>query len=126
MKRTALIALISMVALAPAAGEAAKGKTKKSCPKEALCVWTKAGFAGKRVVVKDDGVSNAIANKINNKASSIKNRFGETIRIYDKRNANGELRCVGGVGQVDDLGGSYNFDNRAASSKVLNGPTPCF
>ena len=126
MKKAALIALIGMVTLTPAAGEAAKGKPKKSCPKEAMCVWTKAGYSGKRVVVQSPGVSNKIGNKINNRTSSIKNRFDQTIFIYDKRNATGDFRCVGGLDEVEDLGGSYDFDNLTTSSAIPENPGPCF
>jgi hypothetical protein len=125
MRKTALIAITGIVALAPAAGEAAKQGGQKSCPDNSICVWTKAGFSGQRVVVQGNGVSNKIGNKINNRTSSIKNRFGHTILIYDKRNATGEIRCVGGLGKVRNLGGSYNFDNRAASSEVPDDPGPC-
>src|SRR5687768_9002256 len=120
-----LIALIGMIALTPATGEAAKEQADKSCPNDAICVWTKAGYRGQRVVVQGEGVSNKIGNKINNKTSSIKNRFAQTIFIYDKRDATGESRCVPGLGKVRNLAGSYGFDNRVASSDVPNDPGPC-
>ncbi|MDX6587382.1 MAG: Peptidase inhibitor family [Solirubrobacterales bacterium] len=125
MKKAALIALIGMVALTPAAGEASKGKTDKSCPDDAICVWTKSAYRGERVVVQGNGVSNKIGNKINNEASSIKNRFDQTIFIYDKRDATGELRCLGSLDRVRNLGASYGFDNRVASSDVPNDPGVC-
>jgi hypothetical protein len=126
MKKAALIALIGTVALTPAAGEAAKGKTNKSCPDDAICVWTKAAYRGERVVVKGEGVSNKIGNKINNEASSVKNRFDQTIWIYDTQDATGEARCLGALDRVRDLGASYNFDDRVASSDVPGDPGPCF
>jgi hypothetical protein len=126
MKRTALIALISTLVLTPAVGEAAKGGADKSCPDDAICAWTKAGFEGKRVVISGKGVSNKIGNQINNKTSSIKNRFETTIFVYDKRNGAGESRCVGGLGRVRNLGGSYDFENRVASSDAPEDPGPCF
>ena len=125
MKETALIALIIMVALTPAAGEASKGKADKSCPDDAICVWTKSAYRGERVVVQAEGVSNKIGNKINNEASSIKNRFEHPISIYDKRDANGESRCLGALDRVRDLNAVYNFDNRTTSSDVPNDPEPC-
>lgn len=125
MKKATLVALIGIVALVPATGEAAKAKPKKSCPSEAICVWTKASFEGKRVVVKSEDVSNRIAKEINNKTSSIKNRFDQTILIYDKRNAKGEFRCLGAMEQVENLAGSYNYDNRTTSSDVPDDPGPC-
>ncbi len=125
MKRTALIALIGLVALTPAAGEAAKGKADKSCPDDAICAWTKSAYRGERIVVQGEDVSNKIGNKINNKTSSIKNRFGQTIWIYDKRDASGESRCLGALDRVRDLGASYAFDNRVASSDVPDDPEPC-
>lgn len=70
-------------------------------------------------------MSNKIGNKINNKTSSIKNRFGQTIWIYDKRDASGESRCLGALDRVRDLGASYAFDNRVASSDVPDDPEPC-
>jgi hypothetical protein len=114
------------LALTPAVGEAAKGGAKKSCPDNAICAWTKKGFEGKRVVVSGGGVSNKIGNQINNKTSSIKNGFETTIFIYDKRNAAGELRCLSGLGRVRNLGGSYAFDNRVASSNAPVDPGACF
>ena len=125
MKKTLLIATVALVTFTPPAGGAAKDTTTKSCPNDAICVWTKDNYRGKRVVVKSDNVSNKIGNTINNRTSSIKNRFGQTILIYDKRDAMGESRCVGGLGKVARLGDSYNFDNRATSSDVPDDPSPC-
>ena len=125
MKRTALIALIGLVALTPAAGEAAKGKADKSCPDDAICVWTKTAYRGERVVVQGEGVSNKIGNKINNKTSSIKNRFDRTIFIYDKRDAMGDSRCLLPLNKVRNLGASYGFDDRVTSTEVPEDPVPC-
>ncbi len=125
MKKALIITALAVVALSPAAGEAAKSKPKKSCPSDSVCVWTKKGFKGKRVVVDGPGISNKIGNRINNKTSSIKNRVDLTIFIYDKRDGQGERRCVDGMGGVRNLGGSYNFDNRATSSDIPDSPEAC-
>ena len=125
MKKAVLIATVALVALTPPMGGAANAKATKACPDDAICVWTKSNYRGKRVLVTGNDVSNKIGNQINNRTSSIKNRFDQTILIYDKRNATGEARCVGGLGKVRRLGASYNFDNRATSSDVPDDPGPC-
>jgi len=125
MKKTLIIATLALIALTPAAGDAAKSKGKSGCPDDAICVWKKADYQGKRLIVKGDGVSNKIGNKINNKTSSIKNGFDKTIFIYDKRNAKGESRCLGAKDKVADLAGSYVFDDLTTSSEVPDDPGSC-
>ena len=58
MRKTLMISAVALAALIPAAGEAAKAKADKSCPKDAICVWAKAGYRGERVVVQGEGMSN--------------------------------------------------------------------
>lgn len=126
MKRTATIVVAAVVALVPATGEAAKAKSTKRCPQDAFCVWSKPDYQGKKVVLTKNGVSNKIANQMNNRVSSTKNKFDLTVFIYDKRGAKGEIRCFSSNSKEADLGGSYNFDNRAASSLIPKDPEPCF
>jgi hypothetical protein len=123
MKKTALIAIAALLVIAPAAGEAAKaGKVKKSCPKEALCLWTKKDFKGKRMVVKDKGVTN-LPKAFNNRVSSLKSRYtggddGLSF-FFDKKNASddGDFRCYNeSIGKQPDLSGPLQlFDNRGSS-----------
>ncbi len=38
----------------------------------------------------------------------------------------GEIRCFGSGNKIADLGGSYDFDNEASSSKIPQQSKPCF
>jgi hypothetical protein len=127
MKKAALITIAAALALAPASGEAAQGKgSTKLCPDGAFCVWTKANYQGKKLVLTKKGVSNKIAKEMNNKVSSVKNRLDVTTYLYSKRDGKGEIRCFGDGQKLADLAGSCDFDNEASSSRIPKGPNPCF
>ena len=120
MKKSALIAALAIVAFAPAASEA-KAPASKGCPMNSLCVWTKPDYEGKKLVIKDEGASNKVANQMNNKVSSVKSRYsnsdGDAAYLFDRRNANGDYFCLGaGLGKkIPNLGPPYGFDNRTSS-----------
>ncbi len=128
MKRTALVALICLVALTPAAGEAAKGKAKKSCPKGAFCVWTKPNYEGKRKVFKEAGTYNL--GKFNNRVSSVKSKWaqGDLAYLYERRGGEGDFRCFSQGSDGSDLGHpNWSFDNEGSSVLLPDGDGPiCF
>jgi hypothetical protein len=99
----------------PKAGHGAKSHS--SCPDEALCVWSKKNYEGQRVkITKTGDVSNKLAHEMNNKASSLKNRFAMTGTLYDKKNGgSGEVYGFCDLDNVPDLG---LFDDLASSSVV--------
>ena len=103
------------------------GNTNKACPADALCVWARPGYKGKRVVVKQVGeVSNEVFDKMNDKASSVKNRWQYTSYLYSDVNGAGASRCVsGGGGKVRNLAGGYDFDNVVSSTMLSDKPVPC-
>ena len=132
MKKSALIAIVGIVTLVPATGEAAQGQSKKSCPKQAVCVWTKANFEGKRLVVKEKGTTN-LSPRFSNRISSVKSKYtgaeNDLAYLFDRRNTNGEFRCFGfDFSKVPDLGHpNWDFDNEGSSVLLPKdeGP-PCF
>ena len=89
----AVSALLSTVALAaaPAAGTAG---TPTGCPQGSYCLWTKQDYEGKRFVV-DTGKRINLPGRIDDKASSFKNRVGpdRVVYLYTGKNGNGARSC---------------------------------
>jgi len=118
MKKSALIAAIALIGFG-AATASAQASTK-TCPKNAMCLWAKENYTGKKTVIKEPGASN-VGKKMNNKTSSIKSRYtdseGELSYIFDKRGAKGDYFCLGGglATKLPMLGPPYLFDNKTTS-----------
>jgi hypothetical protein len=111
---TAVVVALNVV------GSAAAGV--KACPSKTLCVWEHADFDGKLVKITKKGVSNKLAEKMNNEASSVINNFNKRAFLYDKRNAEGDRFCLAGGDQVPFIG---DFNDLASSSKVTKSDKLC-
>lgn len=122
--RFAVLALAATVAVAvvavPFGGPAAASQTEKgsACPNNAVCVYADPGGLGQRVVLKEFGVSNKLAKRMNNEASSAINIADGAIFFYDKRNAEGDRVCMA----PNDKGNlsTFGFEDRASSSKLTH------
>jgi hypothetical protein len=98
----------------------ARGDT---CPDEKLCLWAGQKGSGQRVAVGGKGVSNKLANQMNNKATSLINNTGRRVLIHDKRDAKGELRCYDNMDDSEANFDSVGFDNVASSTRITKGDT---
>lgn len=85
MKRLFLISIAVALVVAPTAGEAASAKRGKACPDGAVCLWSKKNFRGDREVFEKKGATN-VSRKLNNEASSVKNRTGDLVYLMDAKN----------------------------------------
>ena len=114
--------------------------SKSSCPDGRMCVWTKPGYEGKRLVLgKHRGVSNRIydyqgdpdapdpAGPFNDNVSSVKVRKSGIGVLYANVNGDGESRCFTSEHRrVPDLAApAWNFDNSASSSAIPKHDAPC-
>ncbi len=97
MRRIGLCVLAAALLIAPSMGEAAKSKRVTACPDDAVCIWEKKNYRGDREVIDKKGVTNVSA-KLNNEASSLKNRVGvdELAFAMNAKNGrlNSDLRCL--------------------------------
>ena len=66
--------------------------------------------------IKSDGISNKLAEKMNNEASSFINNRNRRAYLYDKRNGEGERICLGPTVSAPSLG-AYSFNDLASSSR---------
>lgn len=91
-----------------------------NCPEGKLCLWKDESGGGPRVKIGGNGLSNKLARQMNNKASSvINNRDGRAV-LYEKKNGNGENRCIDPSEKLGDLD-TIGFDDVASSSRNANG-----
>jgi Peptidase inhibitor family I36 len=97
------------------AGGEAKGPPKV-CPSKALCVFSSDNFMGDRVVVRRKGISNKIAEQMDDATSSVVNTRGKVSRLYKGKNANGGVFCVNAHAAVPSVGPDFN--DTASSSKL--------
>jgi len=95
MKRMTLMSIVVALVVAPAAGEAASAKRGKACPDDAVCIWSKKNFRGDREVFEKRGATN-VSRKLNNEASSAKNRTGDLVYLMDAKNgsAGDDYQCL--------------------------------
>ena len=93
------------------------------CADGKLCLWAGQKGSGQRVVVGGKGVSNKLANQMNNEATSLINNTGRRVLIHDKRDAKGELRCYDNMDDSQAHFDSVGFDNRASSTRITKGDT---
>lgn len=87
-----------------------------------LCVWADDNYAGKQLNIRGRGLSNKLAKRMNNQASSVKNMTGHRVLLFDKRNANGDVRCLSAGDEVPTLE-AVGFQDMASSSKTTGGET---
>lgn len=122
VRRSAIGALsgAAIAVLLLALGGSAQGRGDPPCPAGALCVWEHSDFDGKRVVVTGTGISNEIAEKMDDEVSSVFNRRGKASRLYARKNANGDTFCVSPQAEIPFVGGEFN--DVASSSKLTKKP----
>ena len=90
------------------------------CPDNKLCVWADDSRAGQRVKIGGKGVSNKLAKKMNNQASSLSNSRDTKVYLYEKKNGKGDSRCFA-PGFTDNTLGASGFNDVASSTKIANG-----
>jgi hypothetical protein len=113
MKRSLTLCIAVLMSLAVVPPHASGGT---GCPNLKLCVWSGTNNTGTGLKIRGDvGVSNKIANYLNNQASSAHNLTGHAVYLYDRRNAEGDKVCIEPGDYVSDL---QTFNDRASSSKV--------
>jgi hypothetical protein len=108
-------------------GEIAGGaeqRVEPSCPKRTLCVYEHDQWEGQRVKITETGISNKLAEQMNNRASSAWNRRGKTAVLYTGKNAHGGRLCIrpGGFPDILSLAG---FNDVASSTKLSKKATAC-
>lgn len=109
----ALAAALGLIALAPG-NVGARGEAPP-CPKKTLCVWEDASYQGVRVKIDGRGISNEIAQKLDDQASSVYNRRGDVSYLYTDQNGEGESFCIE---PKDYIGFISGFNDVASSSKL--------
>ncbi len=119
-------ALASAILIAPAGGtqdEPAGATAKlasKSCPDKSFCVYARKNYAGKRLKLNSSpGVlSTELFQEMNNKVSSVKNRWKDTSALYEGKNGGGQVFCFDPGQKVPDLSAfADEFNNDASSSR---------
>ncbi len=119
----ALAVLVGLVlALSASAVSGAKRIPFPPCPKQTLCVFEHDNFEGQRVKIGGTGVSNKLADEMNNQASSYYNRRGRVSFLYVGRNAEGERECAAPREAETSLPG---FNDLASSTKLTKKRTVC-
>lgn len=126
-RRMAIAAGAMTMAVAVGAGLAMSGSATArgdTCPDGKLCIWENNEGGGQQVNISGKrGISNKLANKMNNEASSLVNATDVKVFLYDRRNAKGESRCFFPGDEVADLGADSGFNDIASSTKVARGET---
>lgn len=126
MRRVVTIAALAVVALTVAGMPAGASRTEKGatgkCPADSLCLFQKDDYKGQRVVISGFGVSNRIANQMDDEASSAKNRTGNGAILYELEDAGGEDVCIGL--KEPDLD-TIEFDDFTSSTKLPKNQILC-
>jgi hypothetical protein len=111
-----LIALAAgIAAVALGVMPATVGARGASCDKGTLCIWADASYSGQQVNLKHKGISNKLAEKMDNLASSVKNRRDTVAFLYTDTDGLGDSYCVEPHQKVDFLG---LFNDVASSTKI--------
>jgi hypothetical protein len=93
-------------------------KAGSGCPDETLCLWAKKNYEGQKVEITKVGkVSNKLAEKMNNDAASVKNKFDQIGDLYSGRDGGGG-ECFG-ISISTNYPTLGDFNDRASSSRVL-------
>ena len=98
----------------------------KSCPDGKLCVWSKADFEGKRLKIgKVNAADNKIYKKMDDKVTSVKNRWDFRADLFEDKDNDGEFRCFSPGVNINTLDLGYNFDNVASSAYLWPDSETC-
>ena len=129
LTRSTRIALLVLGAAAAAAGFAAIQSTDAAagggCPDKTLCVWQDNEGGGQLVKISSDGISNKLANKMNNEASSVINNRNRRAYLFAGRNGKGTKVCLSPHAEIGDLGSFADFNDVASSSKNTDRTEGC-
>ena len=126
---TVAAALLVIAFSSPASlGAAAKAKAKPACPKDALCLWDKENYEGFRVVVKGNGLSNKVADQMNDLTSSVYlNRKDRIAVLYQDVDGEGDSICLYEDNRWRSNKIGAPFDDAISSTRVKkNLPPSCF
>lgn len=111
--------------LLPSAGTAGS----KGCPDGFLCLWTKPGYEGKRLLIKTRKLTNEVqtTDQFNDAISSLKLRKSGTAVLYPDIDGQGGARCFAQTSRnVPNLADPlWAFDDVISSSKIPKGAGPC-
>jgi hypothetical protein len=88
-----------------------------ACPKQTVCVFADVNLVGEKVKLTKPGVSNKLAVKMNNQASSVVNDRAKAVFLFDKKDGKGVSICIGPHSYVEDLE-DREFNDVASSSKL--------
>jgi hypothetical protein len=109
--------VLALAVGASGAASAGSAKAGSGCPEDTLCLWSKKDYKGDKVEITKVGeVSNKLAEKLNNEASSVKNKFDRDATLYAKRDGAGDQSGICPLESIPNLG---DFSNRASSSLVF-------
>ncbi len=124
--------LTSVILIAPAAGTQEKpaGATAKLsstsfCPDGSFCVYAGKNYTGRRLKLNSPpGVlSTELFQKMNNKVSSVKNRWKNASFLYEHKDGGGQPFCLDPGAKVPDLSAFFDeFNNDASSSRRSTTP----
>ena len=92
------------------------------CNEGSLCLYEHNKGGGEIVRINGSGLSNRLAEKMNNAASSVVNYRNKRAFLYDKRNGKGERLCVDPHAKGNIPSG---FNDLASSSKNTNNDNKC-
>ena len=95
-----------------------KARLGGPCPDKALCVFEHNDYAGERIVIKREGVSNKLFKRFDETASSAINNRGKASYLYSEKNAEGDWFCIERRSGVGDMG---SFNDAASSSRNAGG-----
>jgi Peptidase inhibitor family I36 len=120
-----MIAIAAAAALGAGASADVGQAQRGGCPDKTLCVWENDDDGGTLVKIHGTGVSNKLAQKLNNQASSAINNRGRRAYLYDKRNGDGDRICLDPHAEVASLGDYGNFNDLASSSRNAKPKSDC-
>ncbi|MCW5815859.1 MAG: peptidase inhibitor family I36 protein [Labilithrix sp.] len=88
-----------------------------SCSAGYACIYQHSKFGGRLLQFRDGGCQNLGGKyNFNDRASSIRNRTGRTLRLYKDANCKGSTRTFGPGEQTQSLGG---FGDEASSIRIF-------
>jgi hypothetical protein len=112
----ALGATVAVLLLPPKVGGTSAAESSVStCPKGAVCLWTKINFTGRRYVFYDDVGNFARYSGLGDNVESIKKKRPGIAVLWAKKGGGGAHRCFETPFGVASLGA---FNNQASSLGV--------
>jgi hypothetical protein len=114
--RRATVGLVALLVAAAAISIPSVASAGKGCRDGAYCLWTKQNYKGEKLVVRTNALFN-FPRYMNNKASSMKNRSGGIVELYDGKNGNDFITCIGAGSNLTNL---EQLNNEISSADVSN------